>query len=214
MRIVTSFAVSPGTRCRRPLDLGSGGSPSRLHPLARRQHCGCRIWRTSQRSLPPTARRRAGDAKAYGRDFKMFREFSNRLRLEHDPRARLDRRPSSAPASGMAISGFFAASGGGVDGFSYHHYNTVSRRCGWPGRTRQVPLRRVVRPNRPDLAFYRSSLRPAGAAKAALLTETAAAACGGNPWDATLKVFRYLDQLERLAAAVFRQSSLHNDKVI
>jgi hypothetical protein len=42
------------------------------------------------------------------------------------------------------------------------------------------------------------------------LTETADAACGGNPWDATfLDTFRYLDQLGRLAKAGV-QVVMHN----
>jgi hypothetical protein len=91
------------------------------------------------------------------------------------------------------------------DIFSYHFYGAVSRRCAalspdaattaeaalseeWLARTEQgyavyVGLRDRFLPTAPIW-----------------LTETADAACGGNPWAATfLDSFRYLDQLGRLA---------------
>jgi hypothetical protein len=151
------------------------------------------------------------DAKAYGRDFRIFREFLKQASpgtLILGPGSVGD--SSSAPASGMATADLFVASGGGVDGFSYHHYNTVSRRCGG----RDVPGKSLSDEwlARTDLtlAFYRS-LRDRLAPQTPLwLTETAAAACGGNPWDATfLDTFRYLDQLGRLAK-VGVQVVLHN----
>src|SRR4051794_40384677 len=55
------------------------------------------------------------------------------------------------------------------------------------------PHRRNSRPQPPDARRIR-------AGKALLPTETADAACGGNPWASTfLDTFRYLDQLGRLA---------------
>lgn len=90
-----------------------------------------------------------------------------------------------------------------VDAFSYHHYGALSQRCAamgmqitpeealseqWLRRTDETlaaykPLRATYAP---DVSFW--------------LTETADAACGGNPWARTfLDTFRYLDQLGRLA---------------
>src|SRR3954453_13311251 len=89
-----------------------------------------------------------------------------------------------------------------VDAFSYHHYGAVSLRCapasqttpeaglteGWLGRTDQT------------FAFYRRLRDEFEPGRPFWNTETADAACGGNPWANTfLDTFRYLDQLGRLA---------------
>jgi hypothetical protein len=96
-----------------------------------------------------------------------------------------------------------AASTGDADAFSYHHYGAVSQRCAamghqtsadqalfedWLGRTDQT------------LAYYRGARDRTMPGKPFWNTETADAACGGNPWASTfLDTFRYLDQLGRLA---------------
>ena len=96
-----------------------------------------------------------------------------------------------------------AASTGDADAFSYHHYGAASQRCAamghqtsadlalsedWLGRTDQT------------LAYYRAVRDKFMPGKPFWNTETADAACGGNPWGATfLDTFRYLDQLGRLA---------------
>ena len=101
------------------------------------------------------------------------------------------------PAAGLA------ASTGDADAFSYHHYGAASERCkamghqtsagdalteDWLGRTDQT------------LAFYRAVRDRFMPGKPFWNTETADAACGGNPWAGTfLDTFRYLDQLGRLA---------------
>ena len=71
----------------------------------------------------------------------------------------------------------------------------------WLGRTDQT------------LAFYRKLRDEFEPGKAFWLTETADAACGGNPWGATfLDTFRYLDQLGRLAKQEV-QVVMHNTLV-
>ena len=96
-----------------------------------------------------------------------------------------------------------AAYTGDADAFSYHHYGAVSQRCAamghqtsadqalsedWLGRTDQT------------LAYYRGVRDKFMPGKPFWNTETADAACGGNPWGGTfLDTFRYLDQLGRLA---------------
>ena len=152
------------------------------------------------------------DAAAFGRDFRVFDAF---MRQEY-PGTKL-----LAPGSvgettgdwGVAQGGYgntevlpaadLAASTGDADAFSYHHYGAVSRRCAamdhqtsadqalsedWLGRTDQT------------LAYYRAVRDRFMPGKPFWNTETADAACGGNPWAATfLDTFRYLDQLGRLA---------------
>jgi hypothetical protein len=89
--------------------------------------------------------------------------------------------------------------------FSYHSYPAVSIRCALIGQGAQTTENDALSDEwlaRPDQIhdFYlrlrdRFELR-----KPIWITETADAACGGNPWAATfLDSFRYLDQLGRLA---------------
>ena len=96
------------------------------------------------------------------------------------------------------------AAGPGVDGFSYHHYNTVSKRCTPPGVSPTAPEDALSEGwlARPDatLSFYKSLRDAFEPGKPIWLTETADAACGGNPWASSfIDTFRYLDQLGRLA---------------
>jgi heparanase 1 len=152
------------------------------------------------------------DAVAFGRDFRLFDAF---MRQEYPDTKLLG--PGSvgeADADWAVASGGYgnqeilhaadlAASTGDADAFSYHHYGAVSQRCAamghqtsadealsedWLGRTDQT------------LAYYRRVRDQAMPGKSFWNTETADAACGGNPWAATfLDTFRYLDQLGRLA---------------
>src|SRR6266404_3130099 len=60
------------------------------------------------------------------------------------------------------------------------------------------------------LAFYRNLRDEFEPGKPMWVTETADAACGGNPWASTfLDTFRYLDQLGRLAKQGV-QAVIHN----
>lgn len=152
------------------------------------------------------------DAAAFGRDFRVFETF---IRKEY-PETRL-LAPGSVGEStaewGVAMGGYgdikilpaaeLAASTTDADAFSYHHYGAASQRCAamghqtsadqalseeWLGRTDQT------------LAYYRHVRDRAMPGKPFWNTETADAACGGNPWAGTfLDTFRYLDQLGRLA---------------
>src|SRR6185312_543640 len=90
------------------------------------------------------------------------------------------------------------------DEFSYHHYGATSKRCataGMPGTTAEAALSEewLARTDQ-TLAFYRKLRDEHEPGKPFWVTETADAACGGNPWASTfLDTFRYLDQLGRLA---------------
>jgi heparanase 1 len=96
------------------------------------------------------------------------------------------------------------ASGPGVDRFSYHHYGATSIRCAAIGHqtTTDVALpEQWLRRTDETLAFYRKLRDEFEPGQPFWLTETADAACGGNPWGATfLNTFRYLDQPGRLAS--------------
>jgi hypothetical protein len=90
-----------------------------------------------------------------------------------------------------------------VDAFSYHHYGAVSLRCAAQGHqtTPEAALsEQWLRRTDETLAFYRALRDEFEPGRPSWLTETADAACGGNPWANTfLDTFRYLDQLGRLA---------------
>lgn len=152
------------------------------------------------------------DAVAYGRDYRVFNAF---MRKEYPDTKLLA--PGSVGESyadwAVAMGGYsdqvtlpageLAASTTDADAFSYHHYGAVSQRCKdqgfqtsadqalseqWLGRTDQT------------LAYYRDVRDKYMPGKPFWNTETADAACGGNPWGGTfLDTFRYLDQLGRLA---------------
>jgi hypothetical protein len=152
------------------------------------------------------------DASAFGRDFRVFDTF---MRKEY-PDTKLLAPGSVGEANAdwaVATGGYgkllvlsaadLAPSTGDADAFSYHHYGAVSQRCAamahqtsadqaltedWLGRTDQT------------LAYYRGVRDKFMPGKPFWNTETADAACGGNPWGgAFLDTFRYLDQLGRLA---------------
>ena len=152
------------------------------------------------------------DAAAYGRDFKAFVAFIRDERTGCDRSGpRFDRRDGSAaisrPSSAEFIStrDLLAASGPGIDAFSYHHYGALSQRCsGIPGQTTpEAALSEAwLASTDRTLAFYQSLRDEFAPDKPMWLTETAETACGGNPWASTfLDTFRYLDQLGRLAKA-------------
>jgi Glycosyl hydrolase family 79, N-terminal domain len=150
------------------------------------------------------------DAAAYGRDFKAFVGFMRAsepevMVLGPGSVGETAAPQSSPPSSADFIStrDMLAASGPGIDAFSYHHYGAVSQRCA-PGQTTpEAALSEAwLASTGRTLAFYQSLRDEFAPGKPMWLTETAETACGGNPWASTfLDTFRYLDQLGRVAKA-------------
>lgn len=91
------------------------------------------------------------------------------------------------------------------DIFSYHFYGAASQRCASMGKevttTPELALTEEWLSRTDKVADFYIQLRNKFApSKPLWVTETADAACGGNPWASTfLDSFRYLDQLGRLA---------------
>src|SRR6185312_10643699 len=92
------------------------------------------------------------------------------------------------------------------DIFSYHTYPAASIRCASMGSAAQTTADSALSEawlSRTDrsYAYYVTGLRDRCEPAAPIwITETADAACGGNPWANTfLDTFRYLDQMGRLA---------------
>ncbi|WFU16001.1 hypothetical protein [Bradyrhizobium sp. CB3481] len=206
--IVTSMATGPGTRDA----TGLWQSDQARRLLAYTKTVGGGIAAAEFMNEPNLAAMggapKGYDAAAYGRDFKAFVAF---MKASAPDAIILGPGSASETAAAPSSAGFIgtrdllAASGPGIDAFSYHHYGALSRRCsGIPGETTpEAALSEdwLARTDR-TRAFYQSLRDEFAPGKPMWLTETAEGACGGNPWAATfLDTFRYLDQLGRLARA-------------
>lgn len=209
-KIVTSFAASPGVR-----DASGWWKPDQVRRfVAYTAAVGGSITAAEFMNEPTLAAMGGApagyDAVAYGRDFKIFRTFARQAAagmLILGPGSvgeASDGDPLDSSAAGvLRTRDMLAASGPGVDRFSYHHYGALSLRCRALGNqtTAAAALSEqwLGRTDR-SLAFYRKLRDEFEPGKPIWLTETADAACGGNPWAATFRdTFRYLDQLGRLA---------------
>lgn len=209
--IVTSFAISPGSR-----DGDGVWKPDQAQRLLDFTHSlGSHIAAAELMNEPTLAATNGApsgyDAKAYGRDFRVFREWMQRAApqtLIVGPGSAGDAPSSSGP--GITTRDLLAASGPGVDRFSYHHYNTVSPRCGGRDDPAQALSEEWLARTDVTLATYRSLRDAFEPGKPIWLTETADTACGGSRWDKSfLDTFRYVDQLGRLAKAGV-QVVMHN----
>jgi Glycosyl hydrolase family 79, N-terminal domain len=202
--IVTSFAISPGTR-----DATGAWTPdqaSRL--LAYTASVGGRIVAAEFMNEPNVAAAgvaaASDDAAAYGRDFRTFRSF-----VKQQAPDIMILGPGMAGETDAA-SRLLAASGPGLDIFSYHHYGALSERCTGASASDDALSEEWLARTDKTLNFYRRIRDRFDPGKPIWLTETAEAACGGNRRAATfLDTFRYLDQLGRLAKAGV-QVVMHN----
>jgi hypothetical protein len=210
-KIVTSFAISAGVR-----DAAGAWIPDQAGRLVAYTKATGGDIAAAELFNEPTIPSAGGappgyDAAAFARDIAAFRAFAAKAA----PRM-LIAGPGSAgegvsllPRSMAMLTteDLLSASPRPVfDVFSYHFYGAVSQRCAslmgpgfgttpdaaldeeWLARTELVR------------AFY-AGLRDRFAPGAPMwLTETAEAACGGNPWATTFRdSFRYLNQLGELA---------------
>jgi hypothetical protein len=209
-RIVTSFATSAGARD----STGVWNSGQARRFLAYTGMAGGSIAAAEFMNEPNLAAMggspKGYDAAAYGRDFKIFRAFAKQAAPEMlvvGPGSVGDTNADDTSANDSAgflnTRAMLAASGPGVDRFSYHHYGALSKRCiGLDNQTSPDAALTEEWLARTDhtLASYRKLRDQYEGGKPIWVTETADAACGGNPWAATfLDTFRYLDQLGRLA---------------
>jgi len=210
--IVTSFAISPGTR-----DANGVWTPDQARRLLDYTKSAGGSIAAAEFMNEPTIAAMGGapagyNAAAYGRDFKVFYAFAKQAAPHM-----LVLFPGSVGETtgdwGMASAALphlntrdllAAAAGPSVDAFSYHHYGASSERAsgmGLPMTTAEAALSEewLARTDQ-TLAFYRNLRDQYESGKPMWVTETADAACGGNPWASTfLDTFRYLDQLGRLA---------------
>jgi hypothetical protein len=206
--ILTSMATSPGARDA--AGLWQSDQARRLFAYTR--SVGGRIAAAEFMNEPTLAAMGGAptgyDAAAYGRDFKAFVAFMRASEpdvMVLGPGSVGETTTTQSSADFIGTRDMLAASGPGIDAFSYHHYGALSQRCsGIPGQTMpEAALSEAwLASTGRTLAFYRSLRDEFAPDKPIWLTETAETACGGNPWASTfLDTFRYLDQLGRLAKA-------------
>jgi hypothetical protein len=204
-QIVTSFAVSPGTRD----DSGIWSADQAREVLNYTYSVGGQIAAVEFMNEPNVAvsgNTPAGyDAAAYARDFKTFRAF---LKAEFPDIEVLG--PGTTGITDFASDLLSRTSPGSIDVLSYHYYGALSERCSGASAPDEALSEQWLSRTDKVFDFYRSVRDTFAAGKPIWLTETAEAACGGNRWDASfLDTFRYLDQLGRLAAAGV-QVVMHN----
>ena len=203
-RIVTSFAVSSGTR-----DAAGIWTPDQARRLLAYTHAIGGTIAAAEFMNEPNLAALAGapagyDASAYARDFRIFHRLAEQAAPEM-----MILGPGTTGETAIAAD-LLAASGPGVDALSYHYYGTLSARCSGKSSPEAALSEDWLSRTDRALAFYQALRDRLEPGKPIWLTETADAACGGNPWAATfLDTFRYLDQLGRLARAGV-QVVMHN----
>ncbi|WP_298253742.1 hypothetical protein [Bradyrhizobium sp.] len=205
--IVTSFAISPGTR-----DAKGKWKPDQARKIisATRAAGGhiAAVEFMNEPDLPAIGGAPAGyGASNFAADFSVFHAF-----MKHAAGDVMILGPGTIDRSSEAAD-LFQAVAPRIDAVSYHYYGALSERCAG-GQTADAALSEEWL-SRTDqtLAFYRGLRDRAAPGKPIWLTETAEAACGGDRWSSTfLDTFRYLDQLGRLAKAGV-QIVMHNTLV-
>ena len=222
--IVTSMAISAGVR-----DTSGAWTPEQAKRLIEfTQSIGGGIAAAEFMNEPAIAAiggaPKGYNAAAYTRDFRVFERFARQAIPDMiilgpgsgDETAASDAAARDGSEGAIASRDILQQTGRGIDVLSYHHYGALSQRCTGVAGTRQSSLEEQALSDdwlaSTDRAFaFYKNLRDAFApGKPVWLTETAEAACGGNPQASTfLDTIRYLDQLGRLARAGV-QVVMHN----
>ncbi len=202
--LVTSFAIGAGTRDQRGV-----WTPAQANQLiAFTQAIGGHLAAAEFMNEPDLAAIGGApdgyDAASFGRDIAVFTAF-----LKQASPQTLLLGPGSVGAAAstgeLGSENLLAASGPVFDIISFHHYGALSQRCsGWtpsPAERDEGALSEdwlsAADLAQSDYADLRDKFEPG---RPLWITETADAACGGNPWASTfLDSFRYLDQLGRMA---------------
>jgi heparanase len=208
--IVTSFATSVGTR-----DANGIWTPEQARKfLAYTKSAGGRIAAAEFMNEPNLAAYGGGpkgyDAVAYARDLAIFRPFLKEnspetVLLGPGSAAEGPLTPPGATQGRISTEDLLKATGPIFDVFSYHLYAAVSQRCAKMGAAMQTTATDALSPEwlsrSAKIATFYAGLRDRfEPGKPLWITETADAACGGNPWASTfLDAFRYLIQHGTLA---------------
>ena len=207
--IVTSVATGPGPRDAQ----GVWTSEQARELFEYTKSVGGRIA-ASEFMNEPTFAAMGGapkgyDAASYGRDVEVFRSFLRKTApdtLFLGPGS-VGEGPFAIPMAGGVLKSedLLHAAGPVFDVFSYHLYAAISQRCASMGASSQTTAAAALSQDwlsRPEKigTFYADLRDKFEPGKSLWITETADAACGGNPWASTfLDTFRYLVQHASLA---------------
>jgi hypothetical protein len=208
-RLVTSFAISPGTRnaegvwqpeqAQAFLDYtrAAGGSIAAAEYM-------------NEPNFPSAGGAPPGyDAAEYGRDAKIFGAFLHKQSPQTiflgpgSVGEGVSLMPAGAHMPQIAFlhsEDLLQATGPVFDAFSYHFYGAVSHRCGGKMEISQALSADWLDRTDTAEAFYAGLRDRYLPGKAMWLTETGEAACGGDPFAAQFAdTFRFLNQLGTLA---------------
>src|ERR1700674_2732375 len=207
--IVTSVATGPGSR-----DAQGVWTSDQARQLFEYTKSAAGRIAASEFMNEPTYAAMGGapkgyDAASYGRDVAVFRTFLRNTSpdtLFLGPGS-VGEGPFAMPMGGGVLKSedLLHASGPVFDVFSYHLYAAASQRCASMGASSQTTAAAALSQewlSRPEKigAFYADLRDRFEPGKSLWITETADAACGGNPWASTfLDSFRYLVQHASLA---------------
>jgi heparanase len=206
--LVTSFATGSGTR-----DENGAWTPDQARRfLAYTESAGGKIAAAEFMNEPTYAAMGGAPkgyaAAAYGRDIAVFQRFLKQAvpsTIFLGPGSVGEQGSFALPTRMLPSEDLLAAAGPVFDAFSYHFYGAVSQRCAAAApdaaTTAEAALSEEwLARTEATQAFY-ADLRDRFEPGTQLwVTETADAACGGNPWASTfLDTFRYIGQLGRLA---------------
>ncbi|HET7786869.1 MAG TPA: hypothetical protein VFL36_12930 [Myxococcales bacterium] len=209
-KIVTSFAISAGVR-----DPAGVWTPDQARKLvAYTKSIGGQIAAAElfdEPTFPAAGGAPPGyDAAEFARDLAAFRRFARRaapsMRIA-GPGSAGEGVPVVAPSTPMLHTEALLGEEPRpvFDVFSYHSYGAASLRCAGMGQLMLTSPDQAMSEewlSRSDKIhdFYQRLRDRFAPGKPIWVTETADAACGGNPWASSfLDSFRYLDQLGRLA---------------
>ncbi|WP_163326240.1 hypothetical protein [Draconibacterium mangrovi] len=212
--LVTSFAVSNGMR-----DSKGNWTTAQIEPLVNyTKSVGGEIAAAEMFNEPTFTGLGGGpagyDAAWFDRDYASFKDFMSSAM----PEMKLVG-PGSVGEGGLLIDTTEMNIAAGAIGkvistramytsepkpefeiFSYHFYGGVSKRCGGKLTAEDELTNEWFSKTEKELDYYKALRDEYNPEAPIWLTETAEAACGGNPWASAYNdCFRYLEQLGRLA---------------
>lgn len=210
-QMVTSFAVSPGTR-----DPEGVWMPEQARALMQfTRHSGGRLAAVEFMNEPTVAALHGApkdyDAAAFAKDIAIFRVVLRQQApgtLLLGPGGTAEGRPINLPVKIISSEAFLKATGPIFDALSYHFYGATSSRCVALGRGHGIKIDQALSAEwlaRTDtvVTFY-SGLRDTYLpGKPLWVTETAEAACAREPQsDGALRIYAHCAKHERGGVAI------------
>ena len=202
-KLVTSFAISNGIR-----DEQGNWTSAQIEPLLNyTKKIGGEIYAAEMFNEPSHASYGGApqgyDAAYYAKDFSAFKRYVDQAMPEMKIMG-----PGSTGEGGIIGEGgemstdkiLTASPKPEFEIFSYHYYGWMSKRCMGNLTPENAVTKDWLSKTELGLKYYEEARDKYLPNAPIWLTETAEAACGGNPWAATyVDCFRYLEQMGRLA---------------